>query len=235
MKLLLVVDLQNDFCPGGSLAVTGGDEIVATVNTLMRSGEFDVVIATKDYHPSNHVSFVDNHPGSKVFDVVQTPKGSQIMWPRHCEQDSHGAEFHPLLDSKLIDHVVHKGLNPSVDSYSGFFDNARENQTPLKDLISRLAQERGEAFNAVDVSVCGLALDYCVAATARDAAELGLKTSVIIDACRAVDLSPEKNVALMRDLIEHRVTPCLSSELLPAHAREPAREQERGVERGRLC
>lgn len=235
MKVLLIVDMQNDFCPGGTLPVTEGHAIVPTINALMSSGEFDVVIATKDWHPTNHVSFADNHPGANVFAVIETLKGNQILWPRHCVQGTPGAEFHPDLDQSRIQHVVTKGLDSDVDSYSGFFDNAREHETPLRALIERLAQERGESLENVEVCVCGLALDYCVAATARDAVSLGLKTTIILDASRAVDCAPGRDVERMRGLIANGIALQTSAEILPDASREYGTTRERSVERGMAC
>jgi len=239
MRVLLVVDMQNDFCPGGALPVGGGHEIVGVINELMRSGGFDVVIATKDYHPSDHVSFVDNHPEAKCFQTIETAKGPQIMWPRHCQRGTRGAEFHESLDTTLLQHTVLKGLDSIVDSYSGFYDNARERETPLRGLLESLTRERGETLRDVKVSVCGLALDYCVSATAVDAASLGMETEVIVDACRAVDPSPERFSQLEREFATARVGVTLSAQLLPTRPRdvlqEYGQEQKRGFERGLPC
>lgn len=231
MKVLVIVDLQNDFCPEGALAVTGGDEIVPTINALLRSGEYDLVVATKDYHPADHVSFADNHPGASVFDQVDTPKGPQVLWPRHCVQGTYGAQLHPLIDLNRVDHIVTKGCNSAVDSYSAFFDNARENETELRALLEEKACQRGETLHDVSVSICGLALDYCVAATARDAASLGLSTEVIVDACRAVDVSPKRSVELIRELVSHGVAPRVSTEILPQLSPALERALPRAVER----
>lgn len=239
MKVLLVVDMQNDFCPGGSLPVGGGHEIVELINELMRSGGFDAVVATKDYHPGDHVSFVDNHPGTELFQTIETAKGTQIMWPRHCERGTRGAEFHDSLDATLLRHTILKGTDPSVDSYSGFYDNARDHETPLRSVLETLARERGESLADVHVSVCGLALDYCVRATALDAASLGMRTEVIVDASRAVDSSRERFSALEREFADAGVGVTLSTELLPTRSRdlrqERSQEQGRGIERGLSC
>jgi len=235
MRALIIVDLQNDFCPGGALPVAGGHEIVEKVNSLMRSGEFDVVIATKDYHPRDHVSFAENHPGGVVFQSVVTEKGPQILWPIHCVNGSHGSHLHPLIDKRLIDHVVLKGTDSSVDSYSGFFDNAREKETPLRAILEALARERGETFRDITVSVCGLAFDYCVAATARDAASLGLRVEIVRDATRAVNPDPLEVEALERALRDDGVLLRACHEILPDGQREPDRTVSRQVERGLSC
>lgn len=228
MRVLLIVDPQNDFCPGGSLAVKDGDQIIPTVNALMRSGEYDRIVVSQDFHPKGHVSFVDNHPGGELFSIVQTAKGEQILWPRHCEQGTHGASFHPDLDMSRVDHIVQKGMSVDVDSYSAFFDNAKLNDTGLKSYLEGEAIKRGETIEQIEVDVCGLALDYCVKATARDAAQLGMKTSVIIDACRAVDQSLKNELTLLREEFPaNNIRPIDSSEILP----QPLREREHHASR----
>lgn len=224
MKILLLVDIQNDFCPGGALAVPDGDGVVKVANALMQSGDFDCVIATKDYHPSNHVSFVDNHSGGQLFEVRDVDGIAQVLWPRHCEQGTQGAEFHPNLDATRITHVVEKGTQPKIDSYSGFFDNARQNETRLKSLLNEITH--GAASSSVELVVCGLALDYCVKATALDAAELGFDTSVVIDACRAVNINEGDDLKALQELTRANVTIVESRELLPTppRSREQAKE-----------
>lgn len=224
MKILLLVDIQNDFCPGGALAVPDGDGVVRVANALMQSGDFDCVIATKDYHPSNHVSFVDNHSGGQLFEVRDVDGIAQVLWPRHCEQGTQGAEFHPHLDAARITHVVEKGTQPQIDSYSGFFDNARQNETRLKSLLNEITY--GVASSSVELVVCGLALDYCVKATDLDAAELGFDTSVVIDACRAVNINEGDDLKALQELTRANVTIVESRELLPtpSRSREQAKE-----------
>lgn len=224
MKILLLVDIQNDFCPGGALAVPDGDGVVKVANALMQSGDFDCVIATKDYHPSNHVSFVDNHSGGQLFEVRDVDGIAQVLWPRHCEQGTQGAEFHPHLDAARITHVVEKGTQPQIDSYSGFFDNARQNETRLKSLLNEITH--GAASSSVELVVCGLALDYCVKATALDAAEFGFDTSVVIDACRAVNINEGDDLKALQELTRANVTIVESRELLPTppRSREQAKE-----------
>jgi len=215
MKVLILVDIQNDFCPGGALPVPEGDHIVPLANKLMRSGAFDLVVATKDWHPADHVSFADNHRGMTVFQHIDLPSGSQTLWPRHCVQGSSGADLHPKLDRAPIDHVVTKGTSHSIDSYSGFFDNGKQQETQLRAIITREATQRGIPLRDVVLSVCGLALDYCVAATARDGANLGFKTEVIIDACRAVNILPGDDLRTLRELTGIGVEVVTSDSLLP--------------------
>jgi len=175
-KALIIVDLQQDFCPGGALAVPQGDAIVPLINKLLPW--FHRVLATRDWHPPGHISFASRH-GRQPLEVVDTEYGAQVLWPDHCLQNSVGAEFHPALDTGAIQHITYKGLDPEVDSYSGFFDNARQHQT---DLHAELQQH-----DIDQVYLVGLATDYCVKATALDALDLGYATFVIADACRGVE------------------------------------------------
>ncbi len=224
MKVLILVDIQNDFCPGGALAVPEGDQVVPIANRLMGSGAFDIVVATKDWHPGDHISFADNHPGKAVFQQIEVPSGAQTLWPRHCVQGSRGSELHPHLDTGRIDYVVEKGTSQSIDSYSGFFDNNDHKETNLREVITRETARRGFSLRDVELSVCGLALDYCVAATARDAATLGFKTEVVIDACRAVNITPGDDVRTLRDLTALGVGVVTSDTLFPE--RTPSRPIE---------
>ncbi|GAB4280572.1 MAG: bifunctional nicotinamidase/pyrazinamidase [Coriobacteriia bacterium] len=180
MRALIVIDVQNDFCPGGALAVPDGDAVVPVANRLM--DKFDMVVATQDWHPPEHVSFASNHPGRSVGDVIDVGGISQVLWPDHCVQGTPGADFHPDLDTARVDLVIQKGVDPQIDSYSAFFDNARMRATGLENHL-RLAGVR-------EVCLVGLATDYCVAFSARDALELGFETYVIEDGVRAVDLNP---------------------------------------------
>jgi len=180
MKALIIVDLQNDFLPGGALAVPGGDEVVPLANELQR--RFDVVLATQDWHPPDHGSFAANHPGKKSGDRIMLDGIEQILWPVHCVQNTHGAEFAPSFDTKRIAHVFHKGIDPGIDSYSTFFDNAHRRSTGLADYLKDRAIK--------DIYLLGLALDYCVKYSALDARELGLNTHVILDGCRGINLQP---------------------------------------------
>jgi nicotinamidase/pyrazinamidase len=181
MNALIIVDLQNDFLPGGPLAVPGGDEVIPLANELQR--RFDVVLATQDWHPPDHGSFAANHPGKKPGDRIMLDGIEQILWPVHCVQNTHGAEFAPSFDTTRIDHVFHKGIDPRIDTYSTFFDNAHRRSTGLADYLKDRAIK--------DIYLLGLALDYCVKYSALDARQLGLNTHVVLDGCRGIDLHPE--------------------------------------------
>ena len=180
MKALVLVDIQNDFCPGGALPVPGGDDVVEPANRL--AAAFELVVATQDWHPPDHGSFAARHPGKKIGDVIDLNGLPQVLWPVHCVQRTPGAELHPRLDLGRVARVFRKGTDPGIDSYSGFFDNGRRKATGLGDYL----KERG----AVEVHVCGLATDYCVKATAIDAVRLGFRTVLIEDASRGVELAP---------------------------------------------
>lgn len=180
MKCLVIVDIQNDFCPGGALAVPEGDRVVPLINRL--APRFDLVVATQDWHPAEHGSFAANHPGRKPGDVIDLDGLEQILWPAHCVQGTWGADFHPGLGRGRVARVFQKGTDPRIDSYSGFYDNGHRKATGLGDWL------RGRGVT--EVYVCGLATDYCVKATALDAAEMGFKTHLIEDACRGVELRP---------------------------------------------
>ncbi len=180
MNALIVVDLQNDFLPGGALAVPGGDEVIPLANELQR--RFDVVLATQDWHPPDHGSFAANHPGKKPGDRIMLDGIEQILWPVHCVQNTHGSEFAPSFDTTRIDYVFHKGIDASIDSYSTFFDNAHRRSTGLADYLKDRAIK--------DIYLLGLALDYCVKYSALDARQLGLNTHVVLDGCRGIDLQP---------------------------------------------
>lgn len=180
MDALILVDIQNDFLPGGALPVPHGDEVIPIANQLQR--RFDLVLATKDWHPPDHGSFGANHPGKKTGDRIMLDGIEQILWPVHCVQNSHGAEFAPAFDTSRIAHVFHKGIDPLIDSYSTFFDNAHRRHTGLAHFL----EKRG----IKDVYLMGLALDYCVKCSALDAHQLGLNTHVILDGCRGIELEP---------------------------------------------
>lgn len=178
MRALIVVDVQNDFCPGGALAVPRGDEVVAVANRLMP--RYDVVVATQDWHPRNHGSFASNHPGTKPYAMGELQGLPQVMWPDHCVQGTPGASFHSALDVARFDHVTRKGTDAGIDSYSGFFDNGHKKETDLAATLRRLG------VDAVDI--LGLATDFCVKFTAIDARKLGLPVSLIPEGCRGVEL-----------------------------------------------
>jgi len=180
MRALILVDIQNDFLPGGALAVPRGDEVVGVANRLQRS--FDRVVATKDFHPPGHGSFASSHPGRRVGDVVELHGLDQILWPDHCVEGSAGAEFAPGLDVSGLEKIFYKGVDPEIDSYSAFFDNASLRSTGLETYLSKQGIE--------EIFILGLATDYCVKATALDGIRLGFDVSVVSDGCRAVDLAP---------------------------------------------
>lgn len=180
MKTLLLIDIQNDFLPGGALAVAHGDEVVAVANELMP--QYELVVATQDWHPADHQSFAAEHSGHNVGDVIDLHGLPQILWPAHCVQYSRGADFAGGLNLQEIHVVVRKGTDSEVDSYSGFFDNARRRATGLE----RLLREK----NVNEVHLIGLATDYCVRATALDAVSLGFRTVLITRGCRGVELTP---------------------------------------------
>ena len=175
---LIVVDLQNDFCPGGRLAVQKGDEVVPVVNALAK--RFENVVLTQDWHPPGHQSFANSHPGSKPFDSITLPYGEQVLWPDHCVQGSEGAALHKGLAVCHAQLVVRKGWRREVDSYSAFLEADRKSRTGLEGYLDERGIKR--------VFVCGLATDFCVAWTALDARKLGFKAAVIEDACRAIDM-----------------------------------------------
>ena len=177
-EALIVVDVQNDFCPGGALEVPGGDAVVPEINALL--DQFHTRVFTQDWHPAGHSSFASSHPGKSPFDVIEMPYGHQILWPDHCVQGTVGAAFHPDLDSAKADHVQRKGTNPAIDSYSAFFENDHETETGLDAIL----RERGITV----LTVVGLATDFCVQFTAVDAAKLGYKVTVLEHACRGIDL-----------------------------------------------
>jgi nicotinamidase/pyrazinamidase len=178
MTALIIVDLQNDFLPGGALPVPHGDEVIPLANGLQR--HFDLVVATKDWHPPNHGSFAANHKGKKPGDRIILDGIEQILWPVHCVQNTQGAEFAHAFDRSRIAHVFHKGTERNIDSYSTFFDNAHRRHTGLADYL----KER----SIKEIYLMGLALDYCVKYSALDARHLGLNTHVILDGCRGIGL-----------------------------------------------
>jgi nicotinamidase/pyrazinamidase len=175
---LIVVDVQNDFCPGGRLAVQKGDEVVPVVNELAK--RFDIVVLTQDWHPAGHRSFATSHPGSKPFDSIKLSYGEQVLWPDHCVQGTDGAGLHKDLAVPHAQLVLRKGWRKEIDSYSAFLEADRKSRTGLEGYL----EERG----VKRVFVCGLATDFCVAWTALDARKLGFKSAVVEDACRAIDM-----------------------------------------------
>ena len=190
-RALVLVDIQNDFCPGGALAVGGGDAIIPLVNQIQPG--YDLVVATQDWHPAGHKSFATNNPGKQVGELCDLNGRPQVMWPDHCVQDTPGAEFHPKLDMSRVAKVFRKGMDPEVDSYSGCFDNDRKTSSGMIDWLG----EQGVEV----VDVVGLALDYCVKATALDLRDAGFDTTVIEDATRAVNLQPEDGKRAVDELV----------------------------------
>lgn len=183
---LLVIDIQNDFCPGGALAVAGGDQIITPVNALMP--RFDHVVLTQDWHPAGHRSFASAHPHRHAFEQVAMPYGLQTLWPDHCVQSTPGADFHPALHTDPATVVIRKGHDAAIDSYSGFFENDRHTPTGLAGLLRDLGVTR--------VFLCGLATDFCVRYSAVDARRLGFEAVVLLDGCRAIDLDGSLATAL---------------------------------------
>lgn len=177
--VLLVIDLQNDFCPGGRLLVPGGDLVVPVVQAI--APRFEHIILTQDWHPPNHGSFASAHPGKKPYEEVEMPYGTQTLWPDHCVQGTQGADLHPALQLTRAELILRKGFRIEIDSYSAFFENDRTTATGLAGYL----RERG----LTRVFLCGLAYDFCVGFSALDARLLGFETTVIRDACRAIDLN----------------------------------------------
>ena len=178
MNALIIVDLQNDFLPGGALPVPHGDEVIPLANELQR--RFDSVLATQDWHPPDHGSFAANHPGKKPGDRIMLDGIEQILWPVHCVQNTNGAQFAGAFDTSRIAHVFHKGVERNIDSYSTFFDNAHRRRTGLADYLKKRSIK--------NIYLMGLALDYCVKYSVLDARHLGLNTRVIVDGCRGIEL-----------------------------------------------
>ena len=176
---LLVIDVQNDFCPAGALEVAGGNEIIPYINKEMAIHDF--VVLTQDWHPKGHSSFASSHEGKNPLDLITMPYGDQVLWPDHCVQGSKGADFHPELNIKQANAIIRKGSNPLIDSYSAFFENDRKTPTGLDGYFKSLEIEK--------INLVGLATDFCVNYSAQDAANLGYKVSVLDKMCRAVDLN----------------------------------------------
>jgi nicotinamidase/pyrazinamidase len=178
MRALILVDIQNDFVPGGALAVRGGDRVAPVANEWMR--QFELVVATQDWHPPEHKSFAANHPGKDVGEVIELAGLPQVLWPVHCVQETRGAEFYPGLDVSRVTEVFRKGTDPGIDSYSGFYDNGHRRATGMGDWL----KER----DVRELFVMGLATDYCVKFTALDGRRLGFEVSLVEEGCRGVEL-----------------------------------------------
>lgn len=182
---LIVIDVQNDFCPGGALAVAEGDLVVPVINRLME--RFETVLYTQDWHPAEHLSFAVNHAGAEPFSTTEMSYGTQVLWPAHCIQRSEGAAFHPALDLSG-DLVIRKGFRPGIDSYSAFYENDQTTPTGLAGYL----RDRGVAR----LTFAGLATDFCVAWSAMDARKCGFEAAVVLEGCRAIDLNGSLDAAL---------------------------------------
>jgi len=193
--VLLIIDVQSDFCPGGALAVPQGDAIVPAINRLARS--FAHVVLTQDWHPSGHASFASSHPGKRPFDEIEVSYGTQILWPDHCVQGTQGAGFHPKLDVPHAELVLRKGFRSTVDSYSAFCENDRRTPTGLAGYLRERGLDR--------ITVCGLATDFCVAFSAIDGRQAGFDVSIVTGACRGIDIEGSLARA-MRSMNEAGVT-----------------------------
>ena len=190
MNALLVVDIQNDFLPGGALAVPEGDRVIPIINQL--TDHFDLVLATQDWHPPNHASFAANHPGHKPGEVIDLDGIPQILWPVHCVQHSSGSAFSPQLRTDRFAKIFQKGTDPKIDSYSTFFDNAKLRSTGLDDYLRNREVE--------EIFICGLATDYCVKFSVLDSRTLGFRSHVIEDACRGVNLRPDDSQQAIEEM-----------------------------------
>lgn len=194
MKALLLVDIQNDFMPGGALAVKEGDQIVDKANSLIIGGGYDLIVATQDWHPPEHGSFADNHEGRSVFDIIDLNGLEQVLWPVHCVQGSWGAKLHPMLLEAAITKIFYKGTDPKVDSYSGFWDNDKRNDTGLEEYLKK--------NDVTDIDIIGLATDYCVKFTALDAISAGFKTRLIVSGCRAVNMNKGDDHKALSEMLD---------------------------------
>jgi nicotinamidase/pyrazinamidase len=186
MKALVIVDVQNDFTSGGNLAVPDGENIIPLINKIQK--KFDLVVATQDWHPTNHKSFSSNHEGKSNFDKIILDGLEQVLWPDHCIQGSHGAEFHPLLDTHRVETIFRKGMDANIDSYSGFYDNGHRKSTGLSGYL----RER----KVKEVFLCGLAGDFCVFYTSMDALKEGFRTFYIDDATRSINMKGFENAKM---------------------------------------
>jgi nicotinamidase/pyrazinamidase len=209
MNALIIVDIQNDFLPGGALAVPHGDEIIPIVNRIQP--RFDLVAATQDWHPPDHGSFAPNHPGKRIYDQINLNGLPQTLWPVHCVQNTPGAELAPGLDRGCIAKIFQKGTDPGIDSYSGLFDNGHRKSTGLGEWL--------KARGVTEVFVCGLATDYCVKFTALDAVQFGFKTTVIEDASRGVNIRPNDVSEAIEELKRAGIQVVTSADLLKLNER----------------
>lgn len=185
-EALIIIDIQNDFCPGGALAVNEGDEIVAGVNALMP--EFQTIVLTQDWHPQGHSSFASSHEGAEIMSLIEMPYGPQVLWPDHCIQGSHGAEFHSDLNVDAAHMIVRKGFRPQIDSYSAFFENDQTTPTGLEGYL--------RSRDVKKLTMVGLATDFCVNYSALDGAKQGFEVLVELGLCRGIDLDGSMAAAL---------------------------------------
>jgi nicotinamidase/pyrazinamidase len=208
MKALLLIDIQNGFCPGGNLPVADGDKIVPIANALIENGGYDLIVASQDWHPANHGSFASQHSGKQPFEMGELSGKPQVMWPDHCVQETPDADFHPDLNTQAFDHVQQKGENPAVDSYSAFRDNDQSATTGLADYLNR------QGVTVLDI--CGLATDYCVSFSALDARDMlpDVKVRFIEDASRGID--PEGIKAAIAAMRAKGIAVVNSSDILKA-------------------
>jgi nicotinamidase/pyrazinamidase len=204
MRALIVVDIQNDFLPGGALAVPEGDRIIPLANALQSA--YDVVVASQDWHPADHGSFAANHPGHQIGERIDLYGLEQILWPVHCVQGTAGAEFSTALDTARIERIFQKGIDPTIDSYSALFDNGHRRATGMVDYL----KDRG----VDEVHLCGLATDYCVKFTALDARKCGFEVVVLRDACRGVNLRPGDDERALQEMADAGVRVIVSEERL---------------------
>ena len=216
--VLIVIDVQNDFCPGGALAVTDGDAVIDVI--LRIAPRFEHVILTQDWHPANHTSFASSHAGKKPYDQIELSYGPQTLWPNHCVQGTKGAEFHPALGLPAAELVLRKGLDARIDSYSAFFENDRATPTGLAGYL----RERG----LTRVFFAGLAYDFCVGYSALDARRLGFPAVILRDACRAIDLNGSV-AAMEAEFVKAGVAVIETAQILDVAARENAEE---GIRQG---
>jgi len=200
---LLVVDVQNDFCPGGALAVPDGDAVVPVINRITR--DFPIVVASQDWHPKGHISFASRHEGKNPFEVIEIQGTEQVLWPDHCVEGTPGADFHPELDATALRFVLRKGANREMDSYSAFVENDGRTTTGLAGLLRELGVER--------IFVSGLATDVCVRATALDGLGAGFQVALLEDACRPVDVPPGNLAGALRQMLDAGVRIFLTDEL----------------------
>lgn len=203
MKALIVVDMQNDFMPGGALGVPNADQIIPKINELMN--HFSTVYATLDWHPKNHVSFAVNHLDKKVGDIIEIDGISQILWPVHCVQNTFGAELVKDIDKQKIQEYFHKGIDPEIDSYSVFFDNAKKRSTGLEEVLLKQ--------NVKEVVLAGVATEYCVLYSAMDAIDLGFKVTVVTDACKPINLAKDDEKKAFAAMAARGVHTCLVGDL----------------------